>query len=71
MEMSSPSTSTSASYKSPGISPATSGRNVARAGDLAPLDIAAHLNLLGDSLKNIGERLKEHEVNYLLQIKIE
>lgn len=61
IEMSSP--STSASYKSPGISPVASGRTVAKAGDLAPLDIAAHLNLLGDSLKNIGERLKEHEVN--------
>jgi high mobility group protein 2-like 1 len=28
----------------------------------APVDVAAHLKLLGESLSNIGERLKEHEV---------
>ncbi|XP_055371922.1 uncharacterized protein LOC129605922 isoform X2 [Condylostylus longicornis] len=28
---------------------------------LEPLDVAAHLNLLGESLSIIGERLKEHE----------
>ncbi|XP_065332172.1 HMG box-containing protein 4 isoform X2 [Cloeon dipterum] len=27
----------------------------------APVDVAAHLKLLGESLSNIGERLKEHE----------
>jgi high mobility group protein 2-like 1 len=30
--------------------------------DLAPIDVAAHLKLLGESLINIGERLSEHEV---------
>lgn len=30
--------------------------------DLAPIDIAAHLKLLGESLINIGERLSQHEV---------
>lgn len=27
-----------------------------------PVDVAAHLKLLGESLSIIGERLKEHEV---------
>lgn len=27
-----------------------------------PIDVAAHLRLLGESLTIIGERLKEHEV---------
>ena len=30
-----------------------------------PLDSAAHLKLLGESLTVIGERLKEHEGNKL------
>lgn len=29
----------------------------------APVDVAAHLKLLGDSLNIIGQRLKEHEVS--------
>ncbi|KAG5684909.1 hypothetical protein PVAND_014119 [Polypedilum vanderplanki] len=29
--------------------------------DLAPIDVAAHLKLLGESLINIGERLSQHE----------
>jgi len=28
-----------------------------------PVDVAAHLKLLGESLSIIGERLKEHEVS--------
>jgi high mobility group protein 2-like 1 len=28
-----------------------------------PVDVAAHLKLLGESLTIIGERLKEHEVS--------
>lgn len=28
-----------------------------------PLDVAAHLKLLGESLSIIGQRLKEHEVS--------
>lgn len=31
--------------------------------DLAPIDVAAHLKLLGESLINIGERLSQHEVS--------
>lgn len=30
--------------------------------DLAPIDVAAHLKLLGESLINIGQRLNQHEV---------
>lgn len=30
--------------------------------DLAPIDVAAHLKLLGESLINIGDRLSQHEV---------
>jgi high mobility group protein 2-like 1 len=29
-----------------------------------PVDVAAHLKLLGESLTIIGERLKEHEVSF-------
>jgi hypothetical protein len=36
--------------------------------DLAPIDVAAHLKLLGESLINIGERLSQHEVSALLYI---
>lgn len=32
--------------------------------DLAPIDVAAHLKLLGESLINIGERLSQHEVSF-------
>lgn len=60
----SPSTS-SGSYKSPSSS--TSMKNAIvplnRPLDLAPIDIAAHLKLLGESLINIGERLSQHEVS--------
>lgn len=31
---------------------------------IKPIDVAAHLKLLGESLSIIGERLKEHEVLY-------
>lgn len=30
---------------------------------IKPIDVAAHLKLLGESLTIIGERLKEHEVS--------
>lgn len=30
---------------------------------IKPIDVAAHLKLLGESLSIIGERLKEHEVS--------
>lgn len=35
--------------------------------DLAPIDVAAHLKLLGESLINIGERLSQHEVEKKLK----
>lgn len=31
-----------------------------------PIDVAAHLALLGESLGIIGQRLKEHQVRYYL-----
>lgn len=36
-----------------------------------PVDVAAHLKLLGESLMIIGERLKEHEVSYRLPMLAE
>lgn len=33
-----------------------------------PVDVAAHLKLLGESLTIIGERLKEHEVSLVCRI---
>lgn len=60
-----PSTSSSSNYK---VSPSTSTssrHNVVQTNkplDLAPIDVAAHLKLLGESLINIGERLSQHEV---------
>lgn len=56
--------STSGSCKD---SPSTStGRSsvmqISKPLDLAPIDVAAHLKLLGESLINIGERLSQHEV---------
>jgi high mobility group protein 2-like 1 len=62
-----PSTSSS-NYK---VSPSTSsggGRSsvvqINKPLDLAPIDVAAHLKLLGESLINIGERLSQHEVSF-------
>lgn len=57
--------STSGSYK---VSPSTSTSSrsntvhINKPLDLAPIDVAAHLKLLGESLINIGERLSQHEV---------
>lgn len=57
--------STSGAHK---VSPSTSsgGRSsviqINKPLDLAPIDVAAHLKLLGESLINIGERLSQHEV---------
>lgn len=45
-------------------SPATSSSAASKASGTAPVDVAAHLKLLGDSLILIGQRLKEHEVCY-------
>lgn len=33
---------------------------------IGPVDVAAHLKLLGESLSTIGQRLTEHEVSLLL-----
>lgn len=41
----------------------TSPSGIHKPSGTAPVDVAAHLKLLGDSLTIIGERLKEHEVN--------
>lgn len=51
-----PSTSSSSHVRQSSIS-------INRPMDLAPIDVAAHLKLLGESLINIGERLSQHEVN--------
>lgn len=37
--------------------------------DLAPIDVAAHLKLLGESLINIGDRLSQHEVIHFCHLK--
>ena len=31
----------------------------------SPIDVSAHIKLLGESLNNIGQKLKEHEVGEL------
>lgn len=36
---------------------------------IKPIDVAAHLKLLGESLTIIGERLKEHEVRIFFQFR--
>lgn len=58
-----PSTSTQKIVISPGIlsSMRVPSYNINKPLDLAPIDIAAHMKLLGESLINIGDRLKEHE----------
>lgn len=65
----SPSTS-SGSYKSPQSTSKNSIVPLNRPLDLAPIDIAAHLKLLGESLINIGERLSQHEVSLKFSIKM-
>lgn len=52
--------------KSTALVPSTSSHHrqniqINRPMDLAPIDVAAHLKLLGESLINIGERLSQHE----------
>lgn len=59
--------STSGSLKMAVVTPSASGRSssaqISRPLDLAPIDVAAHLKLLGESLINIGDRLSQHEVS--------
>lgn len=50
--------------KPPKLSPTTSSLVFKSKPGIHPADIAAHLQLLGDSLTIIGERLKEHEVRF-------
>lgn len=62
-----PSPASSGGYKSPPSTSTSSTKNAVvclnRPLDLAPIDIAAHLKLLGESLINIGDRLSQHEVS--------
>lgn len=50
-------------YENVNISP-PSGKEAYKVNGIKPIDVAAHLKLLGESLTIIGERLKEHEVNF-------
>ncbi len=49
--------------KSPKLSPTSSSSVYKSKPGTQPSDVAAHLQLLGESLTIIGERLKEHEVS--------
>lgn len=51
--------------KSPKLSPTASSSVYKSKPGTQPADVAAHLQLLGESLTIIGERLKEHEVIFL------
>jgi high mobility group protein 2-like 1 len=53
----------SSSSSTPTTSHVRNTLHINRPMDLAPIDIAAHLKLLGESLINIGERLSQHEVS--------
>lgn len=57
-----PNTSSSFASPSTSISSRNNSVHVNKPLDLAPIDVAAHLKLLGESLINIGERLSQHEV---------
>lgn len=52
-------------YENVNISP-PSGKEAYKVNGIKPIDVAAHLKLLGESLTIIGERLKEHEVSLVL-----
>lgn len=52
--------------KSPKLSPTSSSLTYKSKPGQQPADVAAHLQLLGESLTIIGERLKEHEVTLFL-----
>ncbi|XP_044271714.1 uncharacterized protein LOC123015804 isoform X1 [Tribolium madens] len=52
----------SLSYDTSSISPPSPrGKDSYKVNGIKPIDVAAHLKLLGESLTIIGERLKEHE----------
>lgn len=48
---------------SPNKAPGTVSLSPARVPDVDPIDAAAHLQLLGESLSLIGHRLQETEVS--------
>lgn len=55
--------------KSPKLSPTSSNSVYKSKPGTQPADVAAHLQLLGESLTIIGERLKEHEVSLIFRMK--
>lgn len=54
--------------KSPKLSPTSSNSVYKSKPGTQPADVAAHLQLLGESLTIIGERLKEHEVSLIFRM---
>ncbi|CAH0556136.1 unnamed protein product [Brassicogethes aeneus] len=48
-------------YEGTNVSPPSPRGKEGRGSGIKPIDVAAHLKLLGESLTIIGERLKEHE----------
>lgn len=54
---------TAAGVVSPTRAPGTMSLSPARVPDVDPIDAAAHLQLLGESLSLIGHRLQETEVS--------
>lgn len=55
-------TGTGTGIVSPNKGPSTASLSPARVPDVDPIDAAAHLQLLGESLSLIGHRLQETEV---------
>lgn len=53
---------------SPNKAPGTVSLSPARVPDVDPIDAAAHLQLLGESLSLIGHRLQETEVSFQMHI---
>lgn len=54
-------------YENVNVSPPSPrAKEAYKVNDIKPIDVAAHLKLLGESLTIIGERLKEHEVSVSL-----
>lgn len=57
-------TGTGTGMVSPNKAPGTVSLSPARVPDVDPIDAAAHLQLLGESLSLIGHRLQETEVSF-------
>lgn len=55
---------------SPSKAPAALSLSPARVPDVDPIDAAAHLQLLGESLSLIGHRLQETEVSFHVLVYI-